>query len=474
VTRAARPPAHAGPGAKDYHSYSFWLETADEDLTPRSPLPGPTRADVAILGAGFTGLWTAYYLLRRDPSLRVVVLESEIAGFGASGRNGAWCNSAFPVTPGELMRRFGKEATRDLLLEMRGAVDEVGRVAEAEGIDAQYFRGGQLRIARGPAQLPAIEHAYQSARTLGLEKDLRLLDAEETAERIRITDARGGLYNPHCATIQPARLARGLARAVERLGGEIFEQTTVTDYEGGSDPKFVTDAGEVHAGAIVLAGEAYLARLRKLRRQVLPVYSLIVLTEPLSEAQWAEIGWEGRECVASNRYTVDYLSRTADGRILFGGRGAPYHYGSRIQDEYDRHDPTHEMLRRTAREWFPAIEGARFTHAWGGPLAMPRDWLPTMSYDPSEGVATARGYTGQGVATTNLSGRTLADLILGRDSAVTNLPSVNHEPRTWEPEPLRWLGARYVQRGLARTDDHAEKTGQPPTGKTLAERLGSH
>jgi glycine/D-amino acid oxidase-like deaminating enzyme len=429
---------------------------------------------VAILGAGFTGLWTAYYLLRQDPSLRVVVLESEIAGFGASGRNGAWCNSAFPVSPAELVRRFGQEATRDLLLEMRGAVDEIGRVAEDEGIDAQYFRGGQLRVARGPAQVPAIEGAYRTARMLGLEEDLQLLDARETAERIRITGAEGALYNPHCATIHPARLARGLARAVEHLGGEIFERTTVTDYEGGSNPKFVRDAGEVRAGALVLAGEAYLARLRKLHRQVLPIYSLIVLTEPLSEAQWDEIGWEGRECVASNRYTVDYLSRTADGRILFGGRGAPYHFGSSIHDEYDRHDPTHEMLRLTAKEWFPALEDARFTHAWGGPLAMPRDWMPTMSYDTSEGVATARGYTGQGVATANLSGRTLADLILGRDTAVTGLPSVNHEPRSWEPEPLRWLGARYVQRGLAKVDDHAEQTGKPPTGKTLAERLGSH
>jgi glycine/D-amino acid oxidase-like deaminating enzyme len=474
LTRTASSRKAASTEARDYRSYSFWLETAGEDLTPRPSLPGPTRADVAILGAGFTGLWTAYYLLRQDPSLRVVVLESEISGFGASGRNGAWCNSAYPVSPAELARRFGQEATRDLLLEMRGAVDEVGRVAEREGIDAQYFRGGQLRVARGPAQLPAIEGAYRSAEALGLEGDLRLLGARETAERIRITGAEGALYNPHCATIHPARLARGLARAVERMGGEIFERTTVTDYEGGSDPKFVTDAGEVQAGAVVLAGEAYLARLRKLRRQVLPIYSLIVLTEPLSDAQWAEIGWEGRDCVASNRYTVDYLSRTADGRILFGGRGAPYHYGSSIQDEYDRHDATHEMLRRMAREWFPALEDARFTHAWGGPLAVPRDWMPTMSYDPSEGVATARGYTGQGVATANLSGRTLADLILGRDTAVTGLPSVNHEPRSWEPEPLRWLGARYVQRGLAKVDDRAERTGKPPTGKTLAERLGSH
>jgi glycine/D-amino acid oxidase-like deaminating enzyme len=462
---------------KDYRSYSFWLETAGEELAPRPSLPGPLEADVGILGAGFTGLWTAYYLLKQEPSLRVVVLEADIAGFGASGRNGAWCNSAFPVSPSELQRRFGREAARDLLLEMRGAVEEVGRVSEAEGIDAQYFRGGQLRVARGPSQLPAVEQAYESARALGLEGDLRVLDAEETAKRVRITGVRGALYNPHCATIHPARLARGLAQAVERLGGEIFEQTPATDYEaGGSNggPQLVTESGGVRASTIVLAGEAYLARLRKLRRQVLPIYSLIVLTEPLSEERWAEIGWQGRECVASNRYTVDYLSRTADGRILFGGRGAPYHYGSRIEDEYDRHEPTHEMLRRTARDWFPTLQDARFTHSWGGPLAMPRDWMPTMSYDPASGVATARGYTGQGVATANLSGRTLADLILDRQTDITRLPTVNHEPRAWEPEPLRWLGARYVQRGLMRVDDRAERTGEPPTGETLAERLGRH
>jgi glycine/D-amino acid oxidase-like deaminating enzyme len=469
-----RAPRSARLKDRDYPSYSFWLETTGEELLPRPSLSGPTEADVAILGAGFTGLWTAYYLLRQDPSLRVVVLEAEIAGFGASGRNGAWVSSGFPVTSGELQRRFGKEAARELLIEMRSSVDEVGRVAVAEGIDAQYFRGGQLRVARGPSQLPAIEQAYRSLWALDLEEGVRLLDAEETAERIRITDVVGALYNPHCATVHPARFARGLARAVERLGGEIFEQTPVTDFEGGANPKLVTDAGEVRAGAIVLAGEAYLARLRKLRRQVLPIYSLIVLTEPLSEEQWAAIGWEGRECVASNRYTVDYRSRTADGRILFGGRGAPYHYGSRIRDEYDIHRSTHEMLRRAAREWFPALEGTRFTHAWGGPVATPRDWMTTMSYDPAQGVATAHGYTGQGVATANLSGRTLADLILGRRTEITHLPTVNHESRPWEPEPLRWLGARYVQRGLMKVDDHAERTGEPPTGKTLAERLGSH
>jgi glycine/D-amino acid oxidase-like deaminating enzyme len=461
-------------GGKDYRSYSFWLETAGEDLSPRPALDGAERADVAILGAGFTGLWTAYYLLKSDPSLRVAVLEGEVAGFGASGRNGAWCGSGFPVTPGELARRFGPEAARALIVEMQSTVEEVGRVAGAEGIDAQYFRGGMIRVARGPGQLPAVRAAHEAYSALGLGDDYRVLDAGETARRLRITDARGALYSPHYATVHPGRLVRGLARAVERLGGKIFERSPVVGYETGGSPRLATARGEVRAGTIVLAGEAYLTRFRELRRKMLPIYSLIVLTEPLSEAQWAEIGWEGRECVASNRYSVDYLSRTADGRILFGGRGAPYHYGSRIKDEYDRHAPTHEMLRRAARTWFPALGDARFTHAWGGPLAVPRDWMPTMSHDKESGLATARGYTGQGVATANLSGRTLADLILGRDTAITRLPTANHRSRSWEPEPLRWLGARFVQSGLMRVDDNAERTGEPPTGKSLAERLARH
>jgi glycine/D-amino acid oxidase-like deaminating enzyme len=460
--------------AKDYAPYSFWLETAGEELVPRPSLEGPMEADVAVLGAGFTGLWTAYYLLRNEPSLRVVVLEGEISGFGASGRNGAWCGPGFPVTPGELARRYGREAARELILELHNAVAEVGRVVEVEAIDARYFRGGLMRVARGSSQLPGLRATHEAYRALGLEDDYRMLDAEETSRRVRITGARGALYSPHCATVHPARLVRGLARAVERLGGKIFERSPVTSYETGSDPRLVTARGEVRARTLVLAGEAYLTRFRELRRQLLPVYSLIVLTEPLSETRWAEIGWEGRECVSSNRYTVDYLSRTADGRILFGGRGAPYHFGSRVKDEYDRHGPTHELLRRTAKEWFPALEGARFTHAWGGPLGVPRDWMPTMSHDPASGFATAHGYTGQGVATANLSGRTLADLILGRDTPITRLPTANHESRPWEPEPLRWLGARYVQRGLMRVDDHAERTGEPPTGKTLAERLARH
>jgi glycine/D-amino acid oxidase-like deaminating enzyme len=230
----------------------------------------------------------------------------------------------------------------------------------------------------------------------------------------------------------------------------------------------------VSAGTVVLAGEAYLTRLRSLHRQLIPVYSLIVLTEPLPADVWAAIGWERSELLASYRLSVDYLSRTADGRILFGGRGAPYRFGSPIRDAYDRHAPTHEMLRGMARAWFPPLRDARFTHAWGGPLGMPRDWHPTISYDRTTGVASARGYIGHGVATTNLAGRALADLISGTSSDLTSLPLVNHRSPDWEPEPLRWLGVRYTQGAMLRIDRKSERTGTPPSGRSLAERIASH
>ena len=205
----------------------------------------------------------------------------------------------------------------------------------------------------------------------------------------------------------------------------------------------------------------------------MPLYSLIVLTEPLSDAQWAEIGWARRELLASTRLSIDYLSRTEDGRVLFGGRGAPYRFGSPIRDAYDRHGPTHELLRRFVREWFPPLAGVGFTHAWGGPLGMPRDWHPTIEHDPASGIAGARGYTGHGVSTSNLAGRTLADLIRGVPSPLTELPLVGHRSPDWEPEPFRWLGIRYTQWAMGRLDRRIDATGRPPTGHSLAERIAA-
>ena len=456
---------------------SFWLESSGDDLSPRPPLDGSTEADVAILGAGMTGLWTAYYLKLRDPSLRIVVVEREITGFGASGRNGAWCAPDLNISMDRLARLHGEDAARRMQQATYDAVDEVGRACAEAGIDAGFRKGGEILIARGPQGVPSLESALEEYRRFGFGDRYRLLDAAELATRIRVAGAVRALVTEDAAVVHPGRLTRGLARAVERMGVRIAEGTAVTDVrpkDASGRATLVTDRGDVRAPVVVLAGEAYLSGLPGLHRQLVPLYSLIVLTEPVTDAQWAEIGWEGREVVASTRLSVDYLSRTEDGRILFGGRGAPYRYGSPIRPEYDRHGPTHDRLKAFVREWFPVLADVRFTHEWGGPLGMPRDWHPSMAYDPATGVATSRGYIGHGVSTTNLGGRVLTDLITGERSEITQLPLVDHHSRNWEIEPFRWIGIRYSQWAMGRLDERSARTGEPPSGRSLAERIASH
>jgi glycine/D-amino acid oxidase-like deaminating enzyme len=453
---------------------TYWLETSGDDLTPRPPLDGSERADVAILGAGFTGLWTAWYLRALDPALRVVVVEAETAGFGASGRNGAWLTAGIALSHTELARRTSPAVARATVEAMRDTVDEVAAVCEREGIDAHVRRGGVLRIARGRHEAPLLRSGYDDFARLGLADGVTLLDAAELDERLRVAGAMGALHDRHGAVVHPGRLVRGLARRVEAAGVRIVEGTRVEAVENGPPARLRTARGDVTADVVVLAGEAWLSQLPGYRRAVLPLYSLIVLTEPIDDDRWAAVGWQAHEGVSSHRYTVDYLSRTVDGRILFGGRGAPYHFGSRIRPDYDLHPPTHATLEEQLVGWFPALAGVRIAHRWGGPLGMPRDWCPSFRFDPATGIAAAYGYTGQGVATTNLAGRVLADLIVTGTTPFAELPMVGHRPRRWEPEPLRTLGARYLQGALARLDARSARTGRTPTGRSLAERLIRH
>ncbi|HET9829678.1 MAG TPA: FAD-dependent oxidoreductase [Nocardioidaceae bacterium] len=430
---------------------------------------------MAVVGAGLTGLWTAYYLLREDPSLRVAVLEAETAGFGASGRNGGWCSALFPAGLAKLAALPGSSREQALTLHraMRATVDEVLETADAENIDAQAHKGGTITLARSPAQLRRARAEVEAARAWGRgADDVRLLDAEQADARLRATRVLGATFTPDCAVLHPSRLVRGLARAVERRGGRIYEHTRVREIR---PRQALTEHGVVSAGTVLRATEGYTVSLRGMRRDVAPVYSLVIATEPLSGPVWERIGLRERESFTDHRNLIVYGQRTADGRLVFGGRGAPYHFGSRIRPGYDRETRVFAMLRRTLVDMFPVLAAARFTHAWGGALGIPRDWVASVGLDRDTGTGWAGGYVGDGVATTNLAGRTLRDLVLERDTDLTRLPWVGHRSRRWEPEPLRWLGVNTGLRAMTFADTEERLTRRPSlVARAVAPLVGGH
>ncbi|MEV4211027.1 FAD-dependent oxidoreductase [Micromonospora sp. NPDC049662] len=455
-----------------YQELSYWLSSLDEPLTPRPPLPGDADADVVIVGGGYTGLWTAYHLARADPTLRVVVLEKEIAGYGASGRNGGWCSALLPTSLTGLARRHGRDAAVAMQRALHDTVRAVGRVVAAEGIDCDWADGGTVTLARTGPQLVRARAAVDEARAFGFGDDhLTLLGPGEAAARCAAEGVRGGTYTPHCATVHPAKLVRGLARAVERLGVRIHERTTVTAIRAGAA---VAEAGSVRASVVVRATEGYTPMLPGLRRTVAPVYSLMVATEPLPEHAWERIGLAERETFSDHRHVIIYGQRTADGRLAFGGRGAPYHFGSRISPGHDREPRVFAALRRTLGELFPVLgPDVPVAYTWGGPLGVARDWTASVGFDRANGLAWAGGYVGDGVGASNLAGRTLADLIRGERTELTSLPWVGHRSPNWEPEPLRWLAMNAALRLMTSADAKETRTDRPcRSAKTLARLLG--
>jgi glycine/D-amino acid oxidase-like deaminating enzyme len=453
----------------DYRSRSLWLDGVPVDLTPRASLAGPIDVDVAIVGAGYTGLWTAYYLKKADPSLRVAVLEREIAGYGGSGRNGGWCHTTFPGSRERAAKTHGRQAVIDQQRALFETVYEIGRVIEAEGIDARFHLDGQLDLANNPVQLlrAAKEIDYQRSWGFG-EEDYVMLGATEARRRLQAAGCLGAVLCRHGAALDPARLARGLADVVERLGVPIHERTPVTAI---APHAAETPFGTVNAEVVVRATEAITSELPGYERHVAPLYSLMIATEPLSEETWERLGWSGHEVFGDLRHLIFYACRTEDGRIAIGGRGAPYHYDSKLDEGFTADDKVHEHLRRLVHTLFPQIGPFRVTHRWGGPIGVPRDWYASVGLDRATGVAWAGGYVGDGVSTTNLAGRTLRDLITGAATPLTALPWVGHRSPLWEPEPFRWIGVNLALQMMASADKAEERKGRPTRRADLVKKL---
>jgi glycine/D-amino acid oxidase-like deaminating enzyme len=474
---------------------SYWWR-ASGGFPPRRPsLPGPLEADVAIVGGGYTGLWTAYYLAGLRPELTIVVLEAAFAGYGASGRNGGWVTAEMPGSRAAYAKAPGGIAgVRALEAALRETVDEVGRVCAAESIDCDFIKGGRLSVATTPSQLARMREGLAALRERGDGSDVyEFLSQGELRSRVNVAGALAGLFTPASARVQPAALAAGIAAAAERRGVQIYEATPVSAIDpapggagsgaavggraafagGGVTVGAVarTKFGDVRARSVLRCTEGYTAALPGLRRALLPMNSHMIVTEPLSPAAWKEIGWDGCETLADEAHAYMYAQRTADGRIALGGRGVPYRYGSAV-DHLGETDPsTVAALTAVLRRMFPAAASAEIAHAWCGVLGVPRDWCATVTYNPASGLGWAGGYTGHGVAAANLAGRTLADLVLGKPSPLTALPWVGHRSRTWEPEPARWAGVHGLY-SLYRLADRLESPTDSGAGARLGEAIG--
>ncbi|MFE7778614.1 NAD(P)/FAD-dependent oxidoreductase [Streptomyces sp. NPDC057445] len=455
---------------------SFWY--AQEGVpAPREPLPGDTTADICIVGGGYTGLWTAYYLKKAVPFLNITVLEARFCGYGASGRNGGWLYNGIAGRD-RYAKLHGHDAAVRLQQAMNDTVSEVIDIARDEHIDADIHQGGVLEIAYTPAQLTRLKNFHTVEITFG-EKDRELYGARETADRIRVAGAVGSSWTPHGARLHPVKLVKGLAAAVEALGVTIHESTPVTEIR----PKHaVTPYGTVRAPYVLRCTEGFTPSLANQRRTWLPMNSSMITTEPLPEDVWDTIGWEGRETLGDMAHAYMYAQRTADNRIALGGRGIPYRYGSRTDNDGSTQPATVEALRAILTRFFPQLAGVRIDHAWSGVLGVPRDWCATVTLDRSTGLGWAGGYVGSGVATTNLAARTLRDLIQ-QDSGqsgptdLTALPWVNHKVRKWEPEPFRWLGVHTLYAAYRAADrrELAARSAETDRIATLADKIsGRH
>lgn len=452
---------------------SFWYADMGGRPAPRPPMPGNLVVDVAIVGAGYTGLWTAYYLKQASPNLSIAILEREFAGFGASGRNGGWLSGGFGWSREKYLKTSTHAGVVAMQEAMAGTVDEVIRVADREGIDADIRRTGNLTVATNGPQLDRARSEFEETRSWDFNPArLEWLDAAHVKARIDINNALGGYVINGQARVQPAKLVRGLAEAVERLGVAIYEQTTVTNIEPGV---VSTNRGTVKAGTIIRATEGFSAGLPGQERSWLALNSAQIVTEPVPAELWDRIGWAGHELLGDTAHAYCYAQRTREGRITMGGRGVPYRYGSATDVNGQTQQATIDKLHAILKRLLPQAAHLRIDHAWCGVLGVPRDWCTTVGLDPKTRIGWAGGYVGLGVSSSNLSGRTLTDLILGHDSELARLPWVNRQVRKWEPEPLRWLGVHSMYQ-LYRIADEREERGLQHSSRlaAIADRITGH
>lgn len=432
----------------------LWLESV-EPRGATDTIDGRSSADVVIVGGGFTGLWTAHHLIRRDPGLEVVVIDAHHVGDGASGRNGGFAMTLLDFSLHRFARNWGDDAAATAHRAVARSVEAIGTTVREESLDCDLEHNGLLRVATNEAQLDRLDRELDTAERLGLS-GFMALDHAGVQAQVSSPTYLAGLLEEHCAIVNPAKLCVELARVLRASGVRIVEGAAVTDLsETREGVRVTTPVGMIDAGSVVLATNAWTHRFGGFERATMPLYTYVVVTEPLSDAQWDSIGWAGRQGIEDERNYVHYYRPTADGRILWGGTDAVYRYGGPISPRRDRHERIRRRLEREFLLTFPQLGRVRFTHHWGGPISVTSGFVPRIGTLGDGRVHHAFGYAGHGVAPAHTAGSILADRVLGRDT--DELCFVDRRQPDYPPEPLTWIGAELTRQLLQRQDRRMDR-----------------
>jgi len=438
---------------EDFREKSYWLRGGGYEESPS--LRGDLKTDVAVVGGGFTGLATAYFLKKEQPGLDVAILEGEVIGFGASGRNAGFSMALFGMTLSVTALRFGKQKAREAHLYMEKAVDLVQDLVRRHDIDCEYEHNGFLRVATSPQYEKRILEELELAHALGI-RGIEWLDRARLEAEVRSPLYLGAWWEPRCGLLNPAKMAWSMKRLIEDMGVRIFERTPVAGIRRGKKIQLETAGGKVEAEKLVLATNAYSHAIPGLRRKQVPVFTHIVLTEPLGEEHFEAIGWRRRQGIEDARNLVHYYRLTADNRLLMGGRSVSIAFGSDMDRDHDRE--TFCGLEDDIRQTFPALRQVMVTDRWGGPVSVPLDMAPALGYLGDERVVYSLGCVGHGVSLTHLNGWTLADLLLGRKTERTEVFFVNRRTIPWPPEPLRFILSKAIKGALDMQDGLCDPT----------------
>lgn len=440
----------------DHRDKSFWLASYG-DYSPNPALQGDVAVDVAVIGGGFTGMSTAYHLRKDNPGMRVAVLEAEVIGYGASGRNGGFSMTLFGLEPSVTKAMFGHQRTVEAHRYMERAVDYVDALIKEHGIQSDYWFPGFLRAATTPGYVKRIRHDLEILSQMGIT-GIEWIDAGKIRDEVDSPLFLGGWWEPRCGLLNPAKQVRELKRVAEQYGAAVYEGTPVSEIRRGAKFTLVTPGGAVTAGKIAFATNAYSHLIPELRAKQVPAFTHMVVTEPLTEARLGAIGWKNRQGIEDARNLVHYLRLTADNRLAMGGSDVSITFGRDM--DRDLNPRTFADLERDVVRLFPSLRGVRFTHRWGGPVSVPMDMAPAMGFIGDSRAVYSLGCVGHGVSMTHLNGRTLADLICERKTDLTDVWFVGRRTLPWPPEPLRWVASQAI-RGYLRVEDAAYERHMP-------------